>query len=143
MKIVKQKGESDCVLASLAMVTGRPYSSMFKPAFRAKIEAERGCCNDLFKQAMKLAGLVEGENVKCVYTQNLDKSFIQALVWKRKAMIQVTSLNIAKGEHMIYWDGQELFDPSNKQVYKFIENIRPTYVWLLENEKCLKLKESS
>lgn len=131
MKIVKQKGESDCVLASLAMATGRPYSSLFKPAFRKKIEADKGCYNETLKEALKLAGFVEGKNARSVYTQHLDKIFVQALIWKRKAMIQVTSLNIAKGEHMIYWDGEELFDPSNKQVYKFVENLRPTYVWLL------------
>lgn len=131
MKIVKQKGESDCVLATIAMAVRRPYSSMFRPSFRAKIEEERGCTNDLLKEAFRLAGLVDGENMKCVYTHILDKSVVLSMIWKRPAMIQVVSLNNRKGEHFIYWDGDELFDPSNKQVYLFVENLRPTYVWLL------------
>jgi ABC-type bacteriocin/lantibiotic exporter with double-glycine peptidase domain len=131
MKIVKQKGESDCVLASLAMATGRPYSSLFKPAFRKKIEAANGCYDSTLKEALKMAGFVEGKNALSIWTQDLDKKYVQALIWKRKALIQVVSLNYAGGEHMIYWDGKELFDPSNKQVYKFVENLRPTYVWLL------------
>jgi len=131
MKIVKQKGESDCVLASLAMATGRPYSSMFKPAFRKKIELAKGCYDSTLKEALKMAGFIEGQNALSIWTQNLDKKYVQALIWKRKALIQVVSLNYGGGEHMIYWDGEELFDPSNKQVYKFVENLRPTYVWLL------------
>jgi ABC-type bacteriocin/lantibiotic exporter with double-glycine peptidase domain len=133
MRIVKQKGDSDCVLAVLSMAVNKPYSQMFKPKFCEAVEAADGCTQDLLKKAFKLAGLVEGENMRSLYTHQLDKHYIAALLWERRAMIQVTSLNYRKGEHFIYWDGKELFDPSNKQVYKFVENLRPTYLWLLKD----------
>jgi ABC-type bacteriocin/lantibiotic exporter with double-glycine peptidase domain len=132
MKLVKQKGPSDCVLCSLAMAVKQPYTKLFSSKFREKVLTSDGCYDKLLTEAFKRAGLVEGENLKKIYTENLDRHLVNAIIWGRRALLQVPSLNYAKGSHMIYWNGRELLDPSNLQVYRFIENVRPTYVWLFK-----------
>ncbi len=75
------------------------------------------------------------ENYKVLYL-SLDwgsVGFTKNMLWGRRACIQVKSKNCQDEFHIVYWDGQELFDPSNKLTYTW-EEVEPIYIWLF-NER--------
>jgi hypothetical protein len=115
------------------MAAGKSYEELFDPEFCQRIEANKGCNNDEIEEAFCKAGLKKDEDYITRYMGHAAPHEIRDLLWKRKAMIQVDSLNYEKGMHMIYWDGKEIHDPSNKQVYKWMSHVRPVYVWVFNN----------
>ena len=126
--MIKQRYEYDCVLACVAMATGRPYEELFDEEFCQKIEANKGCNHDEIDEAFGKAGWKRDEDFVSRYMGHIQSNEVRDLLWKRKAMIQVNSLNYEKGMHMIFWDGEEFKDPSNKQVYRWWSHVRPYYV---------------
>lgn len=132
--MIKQRYESDCALACLAMVSGKDYDELWDVDFIDKIEKAHTCSGDNLDEVFKRAGYTKDVNMKCVYVNPHDVSslVLRNLLWKRKALIQVDSLNYERGMHMIYWTGTEILDPSTKQVYKWWQNIHPVYVWIFD-----------
>lgn len=133
--MVKQRSEFDCVLACLAMASEKDYDSIFDEDFRQRIEISRTCSGDNLDEAIARAGFIKSETVKCVYVLNTNIHIIRQMLWKRKAMLQVDSLNYESGQHMVYWDGNELHDPSNKLSYTWLTHLHPVYVWIFEELK--------
>ncbi len=126
MKIYKQRGNSDCVLACLSMAMKLPYSKLWPKIFRREIEEAKGAYGSTFERAFEIAGL--SDYLK-VYVTNPED--LQLLFFGRRALLQVPSLNYKGGSHLVYWDGRELHDPSNKKTYKRIEDCKPTIVWII------------
>lgn len=131
-KLVVQRYTSDCVLACLAMATGKSYDDMFSPSFCAKVENNKGAFGETLDTAFELAGLVKDEDYKTVYAAG-SMAAVRALLWKRRAIIQAPSLNFMKSEHAVYYTGDEIIDPSRLQVYRWLENMSPTYVWIFKD----------
>lgn len=131
--LVKQRSNFDCALAVLAMVSGRPYGELFDAEFCARIEKAGTCSGDNLDEAYRRAGFVNGENM-WVFGPGLlrDYQLIRNLIRGRRAMIQVPSLNYEGSEHFIYWDGKLIHDPSNKQVYLFMQNVFPSYITIFD-----------
>ena len=132
--LVKQKTNYDCVLACLTMVTGKKYSKLYSKKFVNKVVMAKGCSGDLLKEAFSKAGYTEGTNMECVYASNTDSKVLERLLWRRKAIIQVPSLNFEKGSHAIFWDGEVIQDPSTLQVYRWWNQLKPVYVWIFNDE---------
>ena len=130
MSLVRQQGQYDCALACLSMMAGRPYDRLFNMDFRNKIEIATTCTDDDLLEAFKLAGFVKDVDTKTVYLGNTGTNVVRQLLWGRKAIIQLPSLNYDQSEHFIAWDGRAIFDPSNKQEYKFWQCVKPTLVIL-------------
>jgi hypothetical protein len=134
IKVVKQRAVSDCVLACLAMASGKDYTTIFSKKLIKSIEKAGGAHGDTLDQAYSAAGYVKDKTYTDVYTAQANVSTIKALIWKRKAMLQVDSLNFDGGMHLIFWDGDKIIDPSNKQTYKFIKNIAKIYYVTVFND---------
>ena len=134
--MIKQRYEFDCILACLAMASGNDYDELWDMSFIEKIETAHTCTGDNLDEAFRRAGYIKDVNMKCVYVNphSVSSLAVRDLLWKRKAMIQVDSLNYERGMHMIYWTGTEILDPSPKQVYTWWQNIHPVYVWIFDDE---------
>lgn len=48
---------------------------------------------------------------------DLKKNNLKKLVGKKKALISLPSLNFPNKDHMVFWDGKKLHDPSNLKRY--------------------------
>lgn len=68
--------------------------------------------------------------------------FLRNVLWGRRALLQVPSKNYAGEQHIIYWDGRELHDPSNKRTWAWKE-VEPIYVWLFDERRPSPLLRSS
>lgn len=126
--MIKQKAAHDCLLACLATMTKQPYS-MFPQEFRDKVEEESGCDGELIKKAFRFAGILQ---YKEIYVNDAPRDFVFHMIWNRKCLMQVPSLNIKNGHHCIYWNGQKVFDPSNKKIYTTHLKMKPEYIWLFK-----------
>lgn len=126
--LIKQRSNYDCALAVLAMASGKQYEEIFDAEFCARIEEKQTCTGDDLLEAYRRAGFVKGENLRTISTAHAMPHLPLQLIWGRRAMIQVPSLNYKGSEHFVYWDGKEILDPSNKQVYRYLQNIVPTYI---------------
>ena len=136
--MIKQKAESDCFLCCLAMASGKDYDTTFTKELRDEIERKKTCSGKDLDLAYELAGYKRGIDYETVYAGNgqvINIEFAKSMLWKRKAILQVRSLNFDKGEHAIYWDGEQLFDPSNKMAYQFLSSVFPTYITIFHIEK--------
>jgi len=128
--MIKQQAEFDCVLVSIANATGKDYYEIFPEEFRRVVQEKKGCYSGEITQAFEYAGLTKDVDYKSLYVRHADEAVVRSFLWKRKALIQAVSLNHEGSEHVMFWDGQELHDPSNKQVYKYLSSVYPTYVWI-------------
>lgn len=52
-------------------------------------------------------------------------NMVKDLLKGHRVIIQVPSLNYPDSYHMVYWHGETLYDPSNKQVYQWISQLSP------------------
>lgn len=125
--MIKQKGESDCVLACISMLTGLPYTWSDEEFNFA--EKNKGYNDVQIRELLTQAGYDNAMHLGVPDGFHLET---RSLLWGRRAMLSVPSLNHHRGAHMVYWDGQELFDPSNKQVYRWMEQLHPYSVWIFK-----------
>jgi hypothetical protein len=125
--VTKQKHASDCALACLAMISGKDYDKIFSKKLIKAIEKAGTATGDNLDSAYVAAGYIKDKTYKVIYTAQDNVNTVQTMIWKRKALLQVDSLNYEGGMHLIYWNGEELIDPSNLQTYKFLKNISKIY----------------
>lgn len=134
-ELVQQKSESDCMLACLAMASGREYLDIFDPTFVSRVEAAQTCSGELLIEAYSRAGFVQNQNMWVVYVgvgREVAVAAIRSLIQGRRAIIQVPSLNRDKAEHFVYWDGSTLYDPSPKSRHISLQSIFPTYITIFD-----------
>lgn len=130
---MKQVREYDCVLACLAMATGKDYKAIFPEDFCNEVEESKGTGKKgLHDRAFALAGLVAKQDYVSVYCGNIPPQAVRGLIWGRRALVQVPSLNYEEGSHYVYWDGHTVHDPSNLQCYKWVSQLFPEWVALLK-----------
>lgn len=129
--MIKQSQDFDCALACTGMVLNKDPKEIFTPEFYAKVEEEKGTT---MKEALTQAGLTDGVDFDTVYVGSVGSiGNVRMLLNWRKAVLQVPSLNNRRAMHFVYWDGQELYDPSNKQVYHWIDQCMPQHVIIFRN----------
>jgi hypothetical protein len=125
MKLVfKQRGTYDCALCSVAMALETPPEILFTPERFALAEEKKSTApSDLLNEL----GYEANKDYWLVYVGSCDaKGNMMQLLNGRKVILQVQSLNHRKAQHIVYWDGEELHDPSNKQIYHWIEQCAPS-----------------
>jgi hypothetical protein len=128
--MVKQQALYDCYLACMCMVLGITYEEITQrlgSEFVARIHTQ-GCYGDDVDKMYASLGLINGRDFKRVYrfeiretTKSYGSSaeFARSILWGRRALIQVKSVNDEGMHHVVYWDGFEFFDPSNRQLHQW------------------------
>jgi len=137
MKIFyKQRTEHDCMLACIANAVQRPIEEIFSTAFRESVEKEHGTHGNTISEAFEKAKLrLETDYFMVSVPHTANNFLIEKLLQGRRAILQVRSLNYQNSYHMVYWAGETLYDPSNKQVYKWFNQCTPTYIWIFDEAK--------
>ena len=129
MQHVIQKNDNDCGLAAMAMAVGKSYDEAWTAEDTQEVVENKGISD--YEPWMKKLGLERGRDYAEVYTSHMDGHGLKALLRWRRAILSVCSLNNKDGYHAVYWDGDNLFDPSNKRQYEFISSLSITRVILL------------
>lgn len=95
-------------------------------AFMNVLES-RGCDRLLENALLKALGLkVEEDYVQRIFSAHwCSLGFAKNMLWGRRAMVTVRSKNNRDGTHMVYWDGQTMFDPCTREVYGSWEEVEP------------------
>ncbi len=128
--LVKQRTPHDCAVACMAMLTGRTYDSVMA-AIGDAFDPEKGMARE--ETALKRLGFdnsyASGEpagNFVCLRRDwCISTKFFRRLAWARRALMSVPSLNFEGGWHMVYFDGREVYDPSNMKTYSRFEQLEP------------------
>lgn len=108
--LIQQKSGNDCVLAAIAMARGcESWDDIWTQDDLDKVIASKGVAH--WEDWMKRAGFVEDVHYRDVYCNGGDAERLKALLWRRRALLSVGSLNNAGGSHAVYWDGAKLWDP--------------------------------
>ena len=125
MNMIKQRNDTDCALAAIAMIAGVDYDDLWLSEFVEKVVKAKGCGPELTDEALAIAGFTNREHYISCYTWGLSSDH-RRLLWGRKAILSVPSLNYERGYHAVAWDGFRVFDPSPKQVYQWLEQLQIT-----------------
>lgn len=106
-KIVKQRTDCDCMVASMAMLLGWTYEQMAE-YFPPKAVKETGYTWQPLIDYLRRAARV--------YLVWFPPEMISHVDWSKPAVVDVPSLNSPeRGDHIIYWDGEKVIDPGTKE----------------------------
>jgi hypothetical protein len=131
--LIQQLGARDCVLASIAMAAGfEKWSDVWTPEDLEKVVESKGIAD--ITPWMKRAGITSYFEV---YVHSSDARFVKSMLWKRRALLSVASLNNSGGSHMIFWDGERIWDPHEGhypeyQAFRHLSTLLITEVCLLD-----------
>ena len=125
--LVQQRSTYDCVLACLCMATGQLYEKLWDEAFCKAVEDAKGTgAGNLHEQAFAKAGLLRDVDFTTIYCESIPPPTVRKLLWGRRALLQVPSLNFDGSMHYVYWDGEQLYDPSRARTYRFFNTLAAT-----------------
>lgn len=131
MQIYNQQREYDCLLAGIATFLQKPIEDIFPEEFRQHVEEKKGTHGDDVDKAFEMAGLTKNVDYWTVSIPPWSVAYtIRDLLRGRRAFLQVRSLNNKDSFHLVYYDGKDLHDPSNKQQYRWLNQCFPEYVWV-------------
>ena len=121
-KLIKQHTGSDCVLACIAMAFGRSdVLDVFTQEDIDRVVAKNGTHVDTELEKQGLVADVDFID-RSVYS-GTDQDTVKALLWGRRAILSVMSLNINNGQHAIYWDGEQIYDPSTLRTFEHLSTV--------------------
>lgn len=134
MQICKQRADYDCMLACLTTAVQKPYEELWPHDFLKIVEEKKGTYGENIDRAFELAGLRKDTDYWCVYIppEWATSGNLRKLLNGRRALLQVPSLNNCGAWHLVFWAGETLYDPSNKQQYRWLEHCAPQYVWIFD-----------
>lgn len=132
MEAYKQCADFDCMLACIAMVVQKPHSTLWPDDLLQLVQEKKGLYGEDIDKAFGLVGLTRDTDYWNVFIPQewATSGNLRNLLHGRRALLQVRSLNAADAWHIVYWSGEALYDPSNYQKYKWIEQCAPQYVWI-------------
>lgn len=108
--LIQQRSPNDCVLAAIAMAAGvERWEDAWTEADLESVIKSRGIAH--IEDWMRRLGYVEDKHYFMVYVRGDTNSTVRALLWRRRALISCDSLNNRGGSHMVYWDGERVWDP--------------------------------
>lgn len=139
---INQQGEQDCYLCCLCMALGISYEEMTSKLGAETVQRiqRTGTYNEDIALVYRLLDLKKGIDYKTFYRHDIktgygsSAEFARDVLWGRRALVQVNSLNNEGGQHLIYWDGFELLDPSNKKTYIW-DIVQPLYITIFNERK--------
>lgn len=118
---IVQKSGNDCVLAALAMAAGKKsWEEAWTEVDLQEVIKSKGV-GDIDPWMQRL-GYEHRKDYITVYVHGDSMEMVQRFLWKRRALLSVHSLNIKGGNHMVYWDGDIIHDPSPERTYLHIES---------------------
>lgn len=107
--LIRQKSGNDCVLAAIAMAAGKEkWEDLWTDEDLQSVIKSKGVADA--EPWLERAGYKRGEHYKEIYCYN-DSNIAKSFLWKRKALLSVDSLNNVGGSHMVFWDGNRIWDP--------------------------------
>lgn len=141
--LVKQRETDDCTLCCIAMALDLPYSSVRSAATGLQFgyrwqgrqgTMDAGCVVDRLAQDVRFS---------LPACRTFHRPFgcagelITWWLWGRRALLSVPSLNGFDGEHTVYWDGLQLFDPSNgENIYPdTLDGLTPSEVTIFDETR--------
>lgn len=137
----QQRYENDCALAAIASILNCHYEELW-PLEWHKYVGEKGSYGTDVDKNFEIAGLKGKYHQLCNYLgwgKHLDynapplyQRVLNGLLYGRRALIQVPSINFEGKSHMIAWDGHELWDPSPLRTYKTMDEVQWEWVWLID-----------
>lgn len=135
--LIKQRFDKDCALCCLAMILGISYEEAYEAqGDLGDLLRTRGPYGKEFVNLFANLGLVPDIEYKTLFLlpEYCNDTFLQNALWGRPALIEVRSKNYGKSgeKHIVYWDGRELFDPSNKRTYQNLDECEPIYLYLFD-----------
>lgn len=139
--LVQQRAKSDCGICCIAMALGRGYEEVLAAA-KDDYDPSRGLVHEqgVLRQLGLDGAWVHGEpspeaDYKTTNRGILSHSFFRSLAWGRRALMTVPSLNIENSWHMIYWDGQRVWDPHPNKQYAAWIDLKPDSMTLFSEAK--------
>lgn len=129
--LVPQRSPCDCGVACLAMLTGRDYDDVVAvvgDAFDPErgLESEQTALNRLGFSCTFQDGEPVGDYIVHSKPFCISSSYLRFMLWGRRALVTVPSLNYNGGAHMVYFDGRDVFDPSTLKRYERYKQLEPT-----------------
>ena len=107
--LIQQRSGNDCVLAAIAMAAGKErWSDLWTEDDLAKCIKDGGIREE--SVYLTRAGFAK-EDWLLIHTSYTNSHMVQNLLWRRRALLSVASLNNRGGSHMVYWDGERIWDP--------------------------------
>lgn len=117
--LIVQRTPTQCVIATIAMATGRPYDEVLAAALASNEFDEALGCKSEAKVLEHLGysnrfedGFPVGDFRWMLKAYQISAEFFRDQAWGRRAIMAVPSLNITGGSHSVYWDGYSVFDPN-------------------------------
>lgn len=131
--LIQQKSGHDCALAAMAMMIGaQSWDEVWTEADLQKVIAENGI-GDL-SPWLKRLGMEPRVHYCTAYVHGLaDHDTIRTLLWMRRALLSVHSLNLPDGNHMIYWDGGRIWDPSTARTYEHLRSAIISRIYVFDD----------
>lgn len=107
--LIRQRSGNDCVLAAIAMAAGKSrWEDLWTDADLQSVIESKGVSN--VEHWLGRAGYEQNKDYVVIYCRN-ESSIAKAFLWKRRALLSVDSLNNVGGSHMVFWDGNRIYDP--------------------------------
>jgi hypothetical protein len=138
MITIKQRYEQDCFLCCIAMAAGLSYDDAIEKWGGDFVEwvgqvGLHGQKN--IDRAFDAIPFARNWDYRVVYPvipgngQEWPQDNWRQWIWGRRACIQVKSKNYENRHHIVYWDGDNLHDPSPKKTFAWGE-VQPVWVWV-------------
>ena len=129
--LIKQRSGNDCVLAAIAMARGAAsWGDIWTDADLESVIASKGVSG--YGPWLEQAGFKPDQFKEIQIWGSTDQQIVRQLLWHRRALVSVHSLNNDQGHHMVFWDGHEIFDPSTQRTYLWLHSATITRVVLLD-----------
>lgn len=113
--VIQQRADDDCTICSIAMAIGLPYERVMEAAAQSvggyRYQGKPGTMSP------KGVLLDLGFDVVRVGVAAVQPATLKRLLWGRRAVLSVPSLNGFDGHHDVFWDGREIHDPTTKRAY--------------------------
>ena len=134
--LIQQRTNHDCVLASMAMAIGKEkWEDAWTEEDLQKVVESRGIAD--YDPWLDRHGLKEGRDYISIYVHEDSMRVVKALLWKRRALLSVESVNHNYGSHAVYWDGERIWDPNEgvegKQHFRFLSTVFLNRVWIFKD----------
>lgn len=131
--LIQQRTNNDCVLACIAMAAGKPsWEEAWSEGDLAEVVASKGISD--YRPWLERHGLMRDEHWREVYVHGDSQGTVKAMLWGRRAILSVYSLNHNGGHHAVYWDGERILDPNagiqGKQAFRFLSSVNMTRLYL-------------
>jgi hypothetical protein len=125
--LIVQRTAFDCGICCLAMLFGVTYEAALHAAGDSFVDG-KGLYSE--RDALKQLGYAENDFIITRRDWCIAPEAYRRLSWRRRALITVPSLNREGVWHMVYYDGNRLFDPHREKRYESWEQLMPEEITL-------------